>query len=322
MRAIRYHEHGGPTVLGLEEVAKPEPKADEVLVNVHASSVNPVDVYLREGETHTPEALPTVPGSDFAGIIEAVGSKVTEFSSGDRVHGAGLSFHQYGTNAKYVSASVDLVAHLPDEVGFVEGAAIGHVGVTAWSSVVQLGSPIPLDTVLIHGGSGGIGHVAVQLAKTVGARVITTAGSPERRARVEELGANFVLDYARDDLTTAITDVADAGVDVVVDHRPEDYLGLDIDVAANDGQIILIDGYHVQVENLRKTRAKDVTITGMGAFSTVPSVSDVVGRLSRLMAKDELTVEVARTIPLEDVRRAHELVMNESYVGKVVLNHD
>jgi NADPH:quinone reductase-like Zn-dependent oxidoreductase len=174
MRAVRFHEHGDPDVLGVDDVETPEPGPDEVLVEVEAVGVNPVDTYYREGAYAVPE-LPFVPGSDLAGIVAAVGDEVERFERGDRVFGTGLGNGRSGTYADAVVAPASFLGPLPDDVTFAQGAALALVGVTTWQAFVHHAGIEPAERVLIHGASGGVGHVAVQLADTMGAVVIGTA---------------------------------------------------------------------------------------------------------------------------------------------------
>ena len=239
MRAVRYHEHGGADVLTVDEIDRPEPGDDEVLVAVEAAGINPVDTYFREG-SYEPAALPMIPGSDLAGVVESVGTDLTDFEVGDRVFGTALGNNHQGTCAEYAVAPTDRIAHLPETVDFDEGAAIALVGVTAWRALIDHADLRPAETCLVHGGSGGVGHVAVQLAAATGATVIATAGE-EHHDHVRDLGADATLDYRWDDLADAVIEASDGdGPNAILDHRLDDYLQFDADVAARDGQIVAI----------------------------------------------------------------------------------
>ncbi|MCO8256464.1 NADPH:quinone reductase [Haladaptatus sp. AB618] len=316
MRAVRYHEHGGPDVLQVEEIDRPEPEDDELLVAVRAATVNPVDTYFREG-SYRPGDLPWIPGSDFAGEVEAVGDEVEAFDVGDRVFGTGLGNSRQGTCAEYVTTPTDTVARLPDGVGFDEGAAVALVGVTAWRALIDHGNLEPAETCLVHGGSGGVGHVAVQLAAATGARVVTTA-SEEYHERLEAVGADTVLDYHRDDLAEAVEEAGNP--DVILDHRLDDYLQFDADVAALGARIVGIGNTDAEAgfENVSAARSKELTITLMSMFNT-PDISAVLERLARLVADGEVVPEIAGTYSLSEVDEAQCDVLEKSFLGKLVV---
>jgi NADPH2:quinone reductase len=316
MQAVRYHEHGGRDVLEVEDVNRPEPDEGEVLVDVEAAGVNPVDTYFREG-SYAPEDLPWIPGSDVAGTVTAVGEDVTGFSAGDRVFGTGLGNQLPGTCAEYVAAPTEMLAHLPDSVDFETGAATALVGVTAWQTLVEACSLRPADTCLIHGGSGGVGYVAVQLAAATGATVTTTA-STGYHERLHELGADEVLDYRRDDLAESIVDAGEP--DVILDQRLDEYLPLDTDVAAHGADIGAIgnESPAATFENVPQCRGKALSVHHVSMFNT-PDIGAVCARLATLMANDDIAGIVARRYSLDDVTEAHRAVLEDSYLGKLVV---
>jgi NADPH2:quinone reductase len=316
MQAVRYDEHGGTDVLAVEEIDRPTPKEDGVVVEVEAAGVNPVDTYFRDG-SYEPGSLPWIPGSDVAGTVTAVGEAVDEFAVGDRVFGTGLGNSIQGTCAEYAAAPTELLAPLPDSVDFETGAATALVGVTAWQTLVEACSLRPADACLIHGGSGGVGHVAVQLAAGTGARVTTTA-STGYHDRLRDLGADNVLDYRREDLTESI---ADAGhPDVILDHRLDEYLPLDIDVAAQGADIGAIgnESLSATFENVPQCRGKALSVHHVSMFNT-PDMGAVLERLGSLMADDTLAGIVARRYSLADVPEAHRAVLEDSYLGKLIV---
>ncbi len=316
MRAVRYHEHGGPETLRVDEIDRPEPGEGEVLVRVRAAGVNPVDTYFREG-SYEPPGLPMIPGSDLAGEVAAVGDGVTGFAEGDRVFGTGLGNDRQGTYAEYAAAPSDLLARLPDGIDFREGAAVALVGVTAWRALVHHAGLDPAETCLVHGGSGGVGHVAVQLAAAAGATVVTTA-SPEYHDRLADLGADAVLDYARDDLADAVGEAGEP--DAVLDHRLDDYLQFDADVAAQDARIVGIGNTQPEAgfSNVPAARAKELRIHLMSMYNT-PDFGAVLDRLATLMEAGEIVPDVARTYGLDEAADAQRDVMNESVFGKLVV---
>jgi NADPH:quinone reductase-like Zn-dependent oxidoreductase len=180
MQAVRQHENGGAETFAVEAVPRPTPRDDELLVAVRATSANPVDAYLGAGE-YGDLPLPRIPGVDVAGEVVTVGESVEGYRPGDRVFGSLLAKHHQGAAAEYVAVPRDRVAHLPDGVDAETGAAAGAVAGTAWRAFFERADPQPGETVLIHGGNGGVGHAAVQLAAAAGAHVVTTA-RPEYEA--------------------------------------------------------------------------------------------------------------------------------------------
>ncbi|QLG60361.1 quinone oxidoreductase family protein [Halorarum salinum] len=324
MRAIQYHEFGGPEVLQLERIDELEPASDEVLIETRAIGVNPCDSLRRQGLWK--DDLPLIPGSDVAGVVTVTGDRVQRFDVDDRVYGtiphlnvSGTRGDRQGVYAESVVAREDRLAVLPEGVSFEVGAGLGLVGITAWRALMHFGDLEPGQTCLVHGGSGGVGHVAVQLASTLGATVIATA-SADRRDIVRELGADVVLDYATPDLEAAIDDAAPDGVDVVLDHRLGEYMQLDVNVANYGGTVVAIGGNYDSptIEDLTEAIGKDLTIQPMDMFNE-PDIAGVLERLSHLLRKGRLTVEIADTYRLKEAAEAQRAVDEESFTGKLVL---
>jgi NADPH:quinone reductase-like Zn-dependent oxidoreductase len=324
MRVARYHEFGTPDVIEIEDIEPLEPRNDEVRVSVEAAGVNPCDALRREGLWG--DELPLITGSDVAGVVEAVGDEDGEFDVGDRVFGtvpmlnvSGSRGDRQGVYAEQATIRTDRLAPLPEGVPFVEAAAAGIVCGTAWRALRELGDLPPGGTALVHGGSGGVGHVAVQLATAMGADVLATA-SPANREIVREFGADRVFDYGRDDLEAAIDEAAPDGVDLILDHMFETYCQMDINVAAKDGDILVIGNNYDQprITDLTMAIGKDVTIQPFDTFNLDP-IDGTLARIGRLMAADDLTVEVAREYSLDEAAEAHRAVMEDSFVGKLVV---
>ncbi|WP_251343317.1 NADPH:quinone reductase [Haloplanus halophilus] len=318
MRAVRYHEHGGPEVLRVDDVDRPEPGAGEVLIEVAAAGINPVDTYFREG-AYEPFTLPMVPGVDAAGDVVAVGEGVEGVSVDDAVVATGLSKDHYGACAEYVAVPSDRFALLPAGVDPTAAGGAGVAAVTAWRALIDHAGLEPAETALIHGGSGGVGHAAVQVAAAAGARVVTTA-APAYHDRLESLGADAVLDYARDDLREAVGDASGGGPDVILDHRLDDYLQFDADVAAHDARIVGIgeNDPAVGFTNDGVARGKDLTYQFMSMFNT-PALSEPLGRIATLLGEGDLEIVVDRTYSLSAVADAHRDVMEDSFLGKLVV---
>lgn len=317
MRAVRYHDYGNADVLQVDEVDRPTPDHDEVLVEMRAASVNRVDVMFRSGQ-YGELPLPSIPGGDGAGLVAAVGEDVEAFEPGDRVFASGMDRAEGGTFAEYAAIPAEKLAHLPDDVSWTAGGAIGNVGATAWTALEELAGIQAGDRVLIHGGSGGVGHAAVQIAAHSGAEVITTAGSEDARARLTDLGASVALDYESDSLAEDILAATDgAGVETVLDHRLEEYLDLDLSVVTKGGTIISTMG-HIPETNGRPLYNKEVTIQPL-KMDNHPTRRPVLERLARLMKQDVLTPIVADTYAFEGTARAHQEILAGGYVGKLVV---
>ena len=319
MRAVRLHEHGGPDVLNVEDVDRPEPGADELLIEVAAAGVNPVDTYFRDG-SYEPVSVPFTPGVDVAGVVAETGSAVEGFDEGDRVFGTGIgNAAAQGAYAEYATAPTDRVVHLPDGVDATEAGAAGVVAGTAWRALIDHADLEPAEYCLIHGGSGGVGHAAVQIASAVSARVITTA-APAYHDALESLGAETVLDYGRDDLADAVLEASDGGVDVILDHRLDDYLQFDADVAATAARVVGIGESSPDpgFTNDGAARSKDVNYQFMSMFNT-PDLRVPLRGVGYLMETGALSIELEETYDLEEAGEAQRAVMEESVFGKLVL---
>jgi len=319
MRAVRLSEHGGTEVLRVEEIDRPDPDEDELLVEVAAASVNPVDTYFRDG-SYEPVGLPFTPGVDFAGTVVEAGADVEGFEVGDRVLGAGVgNAARQGAYAEYVTVPANQVATLPDGADVTEAGAAPVVAATAWRALVELADLEPAETCLVHGGSGGVGHAAVQVAAAVNASVITTA-RPDYQDAVSALGADTVLDYGREDLADAVLDASGGGVDVILDHRIDDYLQFNTDVAAPHARIVGIgeNDPEVSFENVNAARSIDAQYTFMSLFNA-PDLSGILSGVGHLMGAGALDIELARRYDLEDAGEAQRAVMEDSFMGKLVI---
>lgn len=300
----------------------PTPDANEIRVEVRAASINPTDAKRRARGSGP---FPKTTGSDFAGVVRDVGRDVDGFDPGDRVCGTGLHttrFHQ-GSFAEYVSVPVDLTAPLPDGVSFEVAAAVALVGVTAWRGLVDHGGLEPTDSCLVHGGTGGVGHVAVQLSAGLHATTVATAAT-DRMHVARELGADAVVSYTHEDLRGAVSAHVDRGYDVVFDHRPFEYLGLDADVAAFDGRIVLYSGLDGEVELSMAALHSNLTIHAMtmsnlATRTELPSVATVLRRVIALVDRGVLTPRIARTYDLDEAPEVHRAVLEDSFTGKLIV---
>ena len=318
MRAVRFHEHGGSDVLQVEDVDTPDPAAGEVLVEVDGAGVNPVDTYIREGATD-PFTLPMIPGIDAGGTVAAVGESVSGFEVGDPVYGTGIGKNHYGGYAEYAAVPEDRLVGLPAGVDTATAGGAGVVSVTAWRALVDHANLQAADVCLIHGGSGGVGHAAVQIAAAAGAQVITTA-APAYHDELFDLGADVALDYSRPDLETAVQDAGDGGVDVIVDHRLGEYLQFDADVANVGCRVIGIgeNATAVGFDRSSATRRKDLQLTMMTMFNT-PDFRVPLEKIAYLMGDGDIEIRVADTYNLEDAAAAQQDVMGDSFLGKLLI---
>jgi NADPH:quinone reductase-like Zn-dependent oxidoreductase len=319
MDAVRLHTHGGTGVLDIETVDRPSPDSDEVLVEVAAAGVNPVDTYFRDG-SYAPVAVPFTPGVDFAGTVAAVGGGVDRLAVGDRVFGTGIGngSHQ-GAYAEYATAPARQVVTVPESVDMDEAGAAGVAAGTAWRALFGHAGLRPAEYCLVHGGSGGVGHAAVQLGDAVSARVVTTAASGYHDT-LARLGAETVLDYEREDLENAVLEASDGGVGVVLDHRLDDYLQFDAGVAAEGCRVVGIGENDPSpgFEAVGAARSKDVRYQFMSLFNA-PDLREVLSGVAHLMASDELSVELARRYDLAEAGEAQRAVMEDSFFGKLVV---
>lgn len=319
MNAVRFHEHGGPEVLSVEETDRPNCGHGEVLIEVKAAGVNPVDTYYRAG-AYDPVQLPFTPGVDIAGLVTAVGPGVSDFTEGDRVFGTGIgNANHQGAYADFAVAPESRIAHLPEGVEFIQAGAAGVVSFTAWRALIQHANLRATETCLIHGGNGGVGHAAVQIAAAAGAHVLTTA-DPQYHDRLKTLGADAVVDYRRDDLAEVITDLSDGGVDVILDHRLDEYLQFDADVAAIGCRVVGIgeSDPEVRLTDDGVARSKDVSYQFMSMFNA-PNFKEPLTAIASLLADGDLTIATAQTFELAEAAAAQRSVMEESFFGKIVI---
>ncbi|MEV5410039.1 NADP-dependent oxidoreductase [Thermopolyspora sp. NPDC052614] len=328
MKAVRFHEHGGPEVLRYEDVPIPEPKPGEVLVRVHAAGLNPPDWYIRDGLTNVPPEmrppidLPLIPGTDASGVVEAVAGDVPGLSVGDEVFGL-LRFPTVGANAyaEYVTAPAADLARKPPGIDHVHAAAAPMAGLTAWQFLIELGHdhpspfqaerhrPAPLGPgtrMLVNGAAGGVGHFAVQLAKWKGAHV-TAVASSAHESFLRELGADRFIDYTR--------------------NRPEDHvhdLDLVLDTVGGPGSHrflrTLKPGGALYPVFFAEFDPEELTKLNVTVSSTqVRSSGAQLAELGRLLDTGTIRAAIDSTFPLADAQAAHERAARGHIQGKIVL---
>jgi NADPH:quinone reductase-like Zn-dependent oxidoreductase len=307
MRAIRQEVLGGPEVLRLAEVPTPEPGPTEVLVRVAAAGVNPVDWKTRARGGMLGEPPFTV-GWDVAGVVEAVGRGVTRFAPGDRVFGMPRFPREAAAYAEYVTSPSRQLARVPDGLSDAEAAALPLAALTAWQALVETGRIEPGRRVLILAAAGGVGHLAVQIAKARGAYVIGTA-SAGKLGFVSELGADETIDYTREAVGSAAREV-----DVVLDLVGGD-AGLDALGALRDGGLFIVAPSSSGTAPLRELAGDRVRITDI----LVEPDRMGMEAIAELAAEGRLRAHVEHTFALEDAARAHELSEEGHTRGKIVL---
>ena len=306
MRAIVIHAYGGPEVMKLEEVARPEPAADEILIRVVSASINPVDVGIRKGYlAELVGNFPLIPGMDAAGIVEKVGNKVTKYKAGDPVF-AFFTLKGEGGYAEFVAAKDDELAPKPSAVSFAQAAGVGAAGSTAWEALVDTANLRAGQTVLIHGGSGGVGHLAIQIAKARGAEVFATA-STANQDFLRQMGADVAIDYTR----TKFEDVA-KNVDVVLDTVGGDTLERSYGVVKKGGIIVSI------VDEPKPDALEAHGIRGVTLRCTPKA--GVLEELSKLMEAKKLAPVISQTFPMTQVVQAQDQIATGHTRGKIVLN--
>jgi NADPH:quinone reductase-like Zn-dependent oxidoreductase len=304
MKAVVAHEYGAPEVLKFEQVPRPEPNRDEVLVRVIASSVNPADPltlsgkYAREFGTH----LPLIPGYDMAGVVEKTGEDITKLRVGDAIYG----YPTFGGSwADYVTVKEWEVAAKPKSLSFVQAAAVPMGALTAWQSLVDVAKLQPGQTILIHGGSGGVGSFAIQIAKARGARVIATA-STANQDLLKQLGADVAVDYTKTKFEDAARDV-----DAVLDPVGRDTLARSYDVVKKGGIVMSL------VARPDPAELKKRGIRG-AAISSHPDAEDLA-EIAQLIDAGKIKPIVTQVRPLSEAVATEQQAATHHTRGKVVL---
>lgn len=318
MKAVRVHEFGSPSVMQVEEVTDPRPEAGQVLVRVHAAGVNPVDTYIRSGAYAAKPPLPFTPGSDGAGVVEAVGEAITGFTPGDRVY---LSGSITGTYAEKALCWEHQLHPLAEGVSFAQGAGVNVPFATAYRALFWKAHALPGEMVLVHGASGGVGTAAVQLARAHGMIVIGTAGSERGRELVLAEGADHALDHHAPDYLEQLQALTHGkGVDVILEMLANVNLAKDLSVLAKGGRVVVIGNRGTVEINPRDLMARDASVHGMLLFNaSEKELASIHSALVAGLANGTLRPVVGQELPLADVPRAHEAVMEPGAHGKIVL---
>lgn len=340
MKAVVFHQHGGPEVLEYTEVPNPTIKANEVLVEVRACALNHLDIWVRRGLTGIEIPFPHILGNDIAGVVKEVGELVTWVRPGDEVMvQPGLSCghceaclsgrdnlcREYdvigsrhnGGYAELVAVPGVNIIPKPRQLSWEEAAALPLVTLTAWHMLVTRAQVQPGEDVLIHAAGSGVGSLGIQIAKLRGARVIATAGSAEKLAKAKELGADEGVDYTRDDWPKEVRRLTERrGVDVVFEHTGANTWPGSIASLKNNGRLVTCgatSGFDARTD-LRQVFYRHLTILG----SFMGSKAELIEAM-KFVERGAIRAVVDRSLPLSEARRAHELMEDRAQFGKLVL---
>ena len=330
MQARVIDEFGEPDVFETREIETPEPGATEVRVAVEASSVNPVDYKIRGGDL--PEFAPEFPAvihCDVAGVVDTVGDEVERFEPGDEVYGmaGGVAGHP-GALSEYMIAEADVIAHAPDSLSLTETATLPVVALTAWEMLIDKADVSSDDTVLVYGGSGGVGHMGVQIASSLGAQVVATGATEEKRAIAEDLGADATVDYTNESVEEYVDGHTDgAGFDVVFDPIGDDHLQTAFEAVRPYGRVLTTESSSTQELGAMHENALSLDVV----LVLVPLLQgrwhDRLGQELREIAQ---LVDDGKIEPLLDEQRfgfsevgeAHRRLEASEHVGKITLEND
>jgi NADPH:quinone reductase-like Zn-dependent oxidoreductase len=306
MKACRVHQFGGPEAILFEDVERPQPGPGEALIRVKAAGVGPWDAWVRAGKSALPQPLPLTLGADVSGVVEEVGPDASAWKSGDAIFGVtNKSFT--GAQAEFAIVSTAMIAAKPERLTYVDAAAAPVVAVTAWQALFDEAKLVGGDTVLIHGGAGGVGAFAVQLARWAGLSAIATASARDQ-SYVRSLGADKVLDYATDRFEDAAH-----GVDAVIDLVGGDTQSRSFATLKPGGALIsAVSPPDQALANAHGVKAK---------FFLVDVTSERLNHIAALFDRGALTVEVGAVLPFASVRLAHAMLEGERAKprGKIVL---
>ncbi|MBD1853470.1 zinc-binding dehydrogenase [Leptolyngbya sp. FACHB-711] len=329
MKAILMTSPGSPEVLQVHDVPPPQIRqARELLIRLKAAGINPIDTKLRQRGTFYPEQMPAILGCDGAGVVEAVGSGVQQFRVGDEVYfcNGGLGGHP-GNYAEFAIVDERFAALKPSSIGFTEAAAAPLVLITAWEALYDRARLEAGRKVLIHAGAGGVGHVAIQLAKLAGATVCTTVSTPEKAKFVRQLGADHVIFYRETDPIEAVLNWTNGeGVDLAFDTIGGQVLSQSFAQTAVYGDVVTIlapdsqtDWKTARDRNLRVSYELMLTPMLRGMTQAQQDQAKILRQCAHLIDQKDLMIYLNRTFPLAEAAAAHRLLEMGSLMGKLVL---
>lgn len=326
MRAVVVTTPGDPDVLTVAEVDEPQPAGREVRIRVAAAGLNGADLSQRRGFYPSPPGAPEWPGLEVSGEIDALGADVVEWTPGDRV----CALLPGGGYAEFVTVDAGLVLPVPPGVDLIEAAGLPEVAATVWSNVFQLAGLAAGETLLVHGGSSGIGSMAIQLGRAFGARVMATAGSPLKVDFCRELGADIAIDYRTQDFVHIVKDAtAGRGADVVLDVVGGDYIARDLEALAVGGRIMSIANRSntpssIDMGLLMRKRARiwGTTLRARPLAERVAVIRAVRENVWPLVAAGTVHPVIDSVFPLADAPAAHRRMESSSHLGKILLQMD
>jgi NADPH2:quinone reductase len=318
MKAIQVHQFGPPEVMQLQDIPTPKPGPGQVLVRVHAAGVNPYDTYMRNGTYAVKPNLPYTPGSDAAGVIEAVGEGVTRFHKGDRVYTAQTVTGAY---AEYALGRESQVHPLPDKISFSQGAGVWVPYGTAFTALQHHAHARPGETLLIHGGSGGVGTAAIQFARAMGMTVFATAGTPKGLDLVKHEGAHQAFEHSKPSYTDEIVKATGGrGVDVILEMLANVNMMNDLQMLAMNGRLIIIGNRGEITINPRLFMHKRGTAKGFTLWAaTETELTECYAAIGAGLENGTLRPIVGKELPLKDAPQAHVDILAPGAHGKIVL---
>jgi len=323
MRFINISEHGGPEVMEIKEGETPDPGKGEVLIRVHAAGVNRPDVMQRQGLYAPPRGASPILGLEVSGEVVATGNDVSAWSVADRV----CALTNGGGYAEYVAVPAGQCLPVPAGLPVEEAAALPETFFTVWANVFDRAGLKPGESFLVHGGSSGIGTAAIQMAKSLGSKVFTTAGSAEKCAACQSLGADVAVNYTEQDYVKVLKEATDGqGVDVILDMVGGDYVARNLELAAVDGRIASISflrGSQVEIDMMQILR-KRLTVTGStlrprSAEAKAGIAQKLRAQIWPLIESGEIKPLIAARFPLADVVESHKLMESSKHIGKIIL---
>jgi len=323
MRFINISEHGGPEVMEIKEGETPDPGKGEVLIRVHAAGVNRPDVMQRQGLYAPPRGASPILGLEVSGEVVATGNDVSAWSVADRV----CALTNGGGYAEYVAVPAGQCLPVPAGLPVEEAAALPETFFTVWANVFDRAGLKPGESFLVHGGSSGIGTAAIQMAKSLGSKVFTTAGSAEKCAACQSLGADVAVNYTEQDYVKVLKEATDGqGVDVILDMVGGDYVARNLELAAVDGRIASISflrGSQVEIDMMQILR-KRLTVTGStlrprSAEAKAGIAENLRAQIWPLIESGEIKPLIAARFPLADVVESHKLMESSKHIGKIIL---
>lgn len=322
MQTITIKNFGSPDVLGVGESTIPTPKPDEVLIRVHAAGINRPDILQRQGLYPAPGDASPILGLEVAGEITEIGKDVTDWKIGDKV----CALVNGGGYAEYSVAPAAQCLPIPDGFSFTQAAALPETFFTVWHNLFQRAQLKPGETLLIHGGTSGIGTTAIQLAVAFGVKVFATAGSAEKCQAIESLGA-VAINYREQDFVTEIkTQTQGQGANVILDMVGGDYIQRNFSAAAKDGRIVniaFLNGSKIELD-LMPVMLKRLTLTGSTLRAQSPQIKAAIAQELKqqvwpLLNKHAILPMIDSVFPLHDVVHAHERMESSRHIGKIIL---